>query len=120
MGDTYLGEGNVESLVLAVNEFKEFLSFYPTHRRADYAQYKLALCHYRQMRGPERDQRETREAVQEFETFIAKYPNSPLLPEVQARYREARDRLSLSDTASATSTSASGGIRAPSPGSRRC
>ena len=97
LGDTYLGEGNVESLVLAVNEFKEFLSFYPTHRRADYAQYKLALCHYRQMRGPERDQRETREAVQEFETFIAKYPNSPLRPEVQARYREARDRLSLSE-----------------------
>jgi outer membrane protein assembly factor BamD len=97
LGDAYLGEGNVESLVLAVNEFKEFLSFYPTHRRADYAQYKLGLCHYRQMRGPERDQRETREAVQEFETFISKYPNSPLLPEVQARYREARDRLSLSE-----------------------
>ena len=97
LGDSYLGEGNVESLVLAVNEFKEFLTFYPTHRRADYAQYKLALCHYRQMRGPERDQRETRAAVQEFETFIAKYPNSPLLSEVQARYREARDRLSQSE-----------------------
>jgi outer membrane protein assembly factor BamD len=97
LGDAYLGEGNVESLVLAVNEFKEFLTFYPTHRRADYAQYKLALCHYRQMRGPERDQRETRDAVQEFETFIAKYPNSPLLSEVQTRYREARDRLSMSE-----------------------
>ena len=97
VGDAYLGEGSVESLVLAVNEFKEFLSFYPTHRRADYAQYKLALCHFRQMRGPERDQRETREAVHEFETFIAKYPNSTLMPEVQARYREARDRLSASE-----------------------
>ena len=97
VGDAYLGEGSTESLVLAVNEFKEFLSYYPTHRRADYAQYKLALCHYRQMRGPERDQRETREAVTEFETFIAKYPNSALMPEVQARYREARDRLSMSE-----------------------
>jgi outer membrane protein assembly factor BamD len=97
VGDAYLGEGSTESLVLAVNEFKEFLSFYPTHRRADYAQYKLALCHFRQMRGPERDQRETREAVTEFETFLAKYPNSSLMPEVQARYREARDRLSMSE-----------------------
>jgi outer membrane protein assembly factor BamD len=97
VGDAYLGEGSVEALVLAVNEFTEFLTFYPTHRRADYAQYKLALCHFRQMRGPERDQRETREAVREFETFIAKYPNSTLLPEVQARYREARDRLSMSE-----------------------
>jgi outer membrane protein assembly factor BamD len=97
LGDSYLGEGGVESLVLAVNEFKEFLSFYPTHRRADYAQYKLALCHYQQMRGPERDQRETREAVIEFETFFAKYPNSDLMPEVRERYREARDRLSTSE-----------------------
>ena len=97
VGDAYLGEGSTESLVLAVNEYKEFLSYYPTHRRADYAQYKLALCHYRQMRGPERDQRETREAVTEFETFIAKYPNSSLMPEVQTRSREARDRLSMSE-----------------------
>jgi outer membrane protein assembly factor BamD len=97
VGDAYLGEGTTESIVLAVNEFTEFLSYYPTHRRADYAQYKLGLCHYRQMRGPERDQRETREAVREFETFLVKYPNSTLLPEVQARYREARDRLSLSE-----------------------
>jgi outer membrane protein assembly factor BamD len=97
LGDSYIGEGGVESLVLAANEFKEFLSFYPTHRRADYAQYKLALCHYQQMRGPERDQRETREAVIEFETFLEKYPNSDLMPEVRARYREARDRLSTSE-----------------------
>jgi outer membrane protein assembly factor BamD len=97
LGDSYIGEGGVESLVLAANEFKEFLSFYPTHHRADYAQYKLALCHYQQMRGPERDQRETREAVIEFETFLTKYPNSDLMPEVRARYREARDRLSTSE-----------------------
>src|SRR5881296_606091 len=42
MGDTYLGEGTAEALVLAINEFREFLSFYPTNKRADYAQYKLA------------------------------------------------------------------------------
>src|ERR1044072_5037288 len=63
IGDTYLGEGTAEALVLAMNEFREFLSFYPTHRRADYAQYKLALAHIRQMRAPQRDQTETREAI---------------------------------------------------------
>ena len=41
LGDTYLGENTVESLILAVNEFREFLTFYPTHPRADYAQFKL-------------------------------------------------------------------------------
>ena len=97
IGDTYLGEGTAEALVLAINEFREFLSFYPTHKRADYAQYKLALAHVRQMRAAQRDQTETREAIREFETFIARYPNSSLMPEVKTKLREAKDRLSESD-----------------------
>ena len=31
-------KASAEALVLAINEFREFLSFYPTNRRADYAQ----------------------------------------------------------------------------------
>lgn len=94
IGDTYLGEGSAESLVLAIAEFQEFLSFYPTHARADYAQYKLGLAHFRQMRAPQRDQTETREAIREFQTFVTRYPNSSLLPEVKNRLRESKDRLS--------------------------
>ena len=33
-----------DSLMLAVNEFREFLQYYPTNPRADYAQYRLALA----------------------------------------------------------------------------
>jgi outer membrane protein assembly factor BamD len=97
IGDTYLGEGTAEALVLAINEFREFLSFYPTHKRADYAQYKLAIAHIRQMRAPQRDQTETREAIRELEAFITRYPNSSLMPEVKTKLREAQDRLSESD-----------------------
>ncbi len=97
IGDTYLGEGSSEALVLAINEFSEFLSFYPTNRRADYAQYKLGMGHFRQMRLAQRDQTETRAALKEFETFIARYPNSALLPDAKARMRESRDRLSDAD-----------------------
>jgi outer membrane protein assembly factor BamD len=97
IGDTYLGEGSAEALVLAINEFKEFLSYYPTSPRADYAQYKLGMAHFRQMRGPQRDQTETRETISEFQAFIDRYPGSKLMPEVQAKLREARDRLSESD-----------------------
>jgi outer membrane protein assembly factor BamD len=97
VGDTYLGEGTAEALVLAINEFQEFLSFYPTHERADYAQYKLAMAYFRQMRGPQRDQSETKSAIRELERFVARFPNSALLPEVQTKLREARDRLSTWD-----------------------
>jgi outer membrane protein assembly factor BamD len=97
IGDTFIGEGTTEALVLGINEFQEFLSFYPTNPRADYAQYKLGFCYYRQMRAPDRDQTETKNAVREFETFLARYPNSSLLPEVQAKLREARDNVSEAD-----------------------
>jgi outer membrane protein assembly factor BamD len=89
-----MGEGNTENLILAANEFREFLTFYPTSARADYAQYKLAMTHHRQMKAPQRDQTETRDALREFDTFFQRYPNSPLTPEVRQKWREARDRLS--------------------------
>jgi outer membrane protein assembly factor BamD len=94
LGDTHLGEKSAESLVLAANEYREFLTFYPTNARADYAQYKLAMSHFQQMRAPERDQTETIAALKEFQAFFDRYPNSALTPEVRAKWREARDRLS--------------------------
>jgi outer membrane protein assembly factor BamD len=97
VGDTYIGENTTESLVLAINEFREFLAFFPTHSRADYAQAQLGFAHFRQMRGPQRDQTETKEAIREYEHFLERYPNSALLPEVKARLREARDRLGESE-----------------------
>lgn len=93
VGDTYLGEGTAESFVLAINEFREFLSFYPTHRRAFYAQYKLGMAHYYQMRDAMRDQTETIEAIRELAVFVERYPNSELIEDGRKRLREARDRL---------------------------
>ncbi|HLG54802.1 MAG TPA: outer membrane protein assembly factor BamD [Vicinamibacterales bacterium] len=97
IGDAFLGEKTAESLVLAANEYREFLTFYPTNARADYAQYKLAMSHFQQMRAPERDQTETTAALKEFQVFFDRYPNSALMPEVRMKWREARDRLSAAE-----------------------
>lgn len=97
IGDSYLGENTTESKILAMNEYREFLTFFPTHSRADYAQYKLAMAHFYQMLNPQRDQTETKEAIREFNVFIERYPNSELMGEVRVRLREAKDRLSESD-----------------------
>ena len=94
IGDTYLGENTAEALVFAAGEFREFLQFYPTHARADYAQYKLAMTHFSRMKAAQRDQTETFAAVREFEVFFDRYPNSTLTPEVRAKWRIARSRLS--------------------------
>jgi outer membrane protein assembly factor BamD len=97
IGDAYLGEGRADSVVLAANEFREFLQFFPLSGRADYAQYKLAIAQMRQMLGPERDQTATRNALAEFDRFLQGYPTSPLKPEVEKLRREVRDRLSESE-----------------------
>jgi outer membrane protein assembly factor BamD len=97
VGDTYLEEGGADNLVFAMNEFREFLSFYPRSPRADYAQYKLAMTHFRQMRAAPRDQTETRDAIKEFQTFVARFPDSKLMPEVKAKLRDAQDRVAESD-----------------------
>jgi outer membrane protein assembly factor BamD len=97
LADTYLGEGTAEALERAIAEYREFLGFFPTNARADYAQYKLGMVYFKQMRSPQRDQTQTRDAVAEFQRFVDRYPNSELMPEVKARLRDARDRLSQSD-----------------------
>ena len=94
VGDSYLEQGGDANLVLGENEFKEFLTFYPTSTRADYAQYKLAMTHFKRMRAPERDQTETAAAVREFDVFFDRYPNSMLTGEVREKWREARSRMS--------------------------
>jgi outer membrane protein assembly factor BamD len=93
VGDSYLGENNSASYVFAQNEYREFLSFYPTNARADYAQFQLGLVHYRQMLAPGRDQTETKDAIRELQAVIDHYPNSQLLPEARTKLREAKNRL---------------------------
>jgi outer membrane protein assembly factor BamD len=97
LGDAYLGDGSPASQVLAINEYREFLSFFPTNPRADYAQYKLAMAHFSQMAKAGRDQTETHEALKEFEVLFEKYPNSALIPEARTKERAAKDRLGDSE-----------------------
>jgi outer membrane protein assembly factor BamD len=97
IGDSYLGERRVESDILAVAEFKEFLRFYPLSPRADYAQYRLAFGQFQQILSPERDQTATLDTLRELRTFISTYPNSRYMKDVLDLERKTRDRLSESE-----------------------
>ncbi len=93
IGDAFFGEDRVESNILAANEYREFLTFFPAHPRADYAQFRLAMCYARQVLAPRRDQSSTREALREVDRFLENYPTSGYLAEVEALNRDLRDRL---------------------------
>ena len=97
VADSFEGRGSRDAYLAALAEYQDFLSLFPTHPRAAYAQFKIGMVHFHQMRGPERDQSDTRSAIQEFEVFLQRYPNSDLIGEVQDHLREARDRLSESE-----------------------
>lgn len=97
IGEIYLEQGSAETLVLAQAEFRDFLAYYPTSPRADYAQYSLAMTHFNTMRSPGRDQTETEAAIRELTIFVERFPDSDLIEEARTRLREARDRLSESE-----------------------
>ena len=97
VGDSYLGQGGSVGYVEAEAEFELFLSLFPTGERADYAQFKLGMVHFAQMRDPQRDQSSTRNAVREFEALIQGYPDSVHANEAREHLRQARDRLSESE-----------------------
>jgi outer membrane protein assembly factor BamD len=93
IADSFLGEGTAESRVMAINEFREFLSYYPTHDLAHYAQFKLGMAHYYEMPNSARDQTETKEAIRELTIYVERYADKPLIDEARQRLREAKDRL---------------------------
>ena len=94
VADSYEAEATLQSYMTALADFRDFIALYPTHPRAQYAQFKVGMVYFHQMRRPERDQVETRNAITEFELFEERYPGSELLDEVQDYLRQAYDRLS--------------------------
>ena len=49
--------------------FKQFLSFYPLHPRAEYAQYKIGMAHYVQVRSAlSATRRKPRAAIEAFDS----------------------------------------------------
>ena len=77
IADTYFYEKGVGNVVLSIAEYRDVLTFFPNHPRADYVQYQIAYAYYRQKHSSDRDQDPTRTAVEELEKLIDLYPNSP-------------------------------------------
>lgn len=93
VGDSYYKEGGMAGLKQSVAEYKDFITFFPFLDEAAYAQLQVGMSHYRQMEKPDRDHAEVVQAEAELQTFLEKYPNSPLAPQAQQRLRETQEVL---------------------------
>jgi outer membrane protein assembly factor BamD len=93
IGDSYYKEGGMAGLKQSIVEYKDFITFFPFLDEAAYAQMQIAMGHYRQMEKPDRDHSEVVQAEAEFQTFLEKYPNSPLVPDAEQHLREVQEVL---------------------------
>ena len=97
MADTYYGRRGVLNLTDAMSRYSTFLTFYPTHEKADYAQYRLAMCHLKQVYSPDRDQNETFTALAEFRKVLILYPDSPYVDLAGEKINECLELLADHD-----------------------
>jgi outer membrane protein assembly factor BamD len=92
LGDSYFFQGS-SSYPEALVEYQSFLNFFPKHERRDYALYHLALCHYAAIESAERDQTETRQALDAFQRLLTEQPGSPYAVEAKDRVLQCWRRI---------------------------
>jgi outer membrane protein assembly factor BamD len=93
IADSYFKEGGTAGLTQAVNEYKDFITFFPFLDEAAYAQMQVAMAHYRRMEKADRDRTEAKFAEDEFQSFLQKYPSHPLAAQGEQRLREVQEVL---------------------------
>jgi outer membrane protein assembly factor BamD len=97
IADSYYKEGGPSNYTQAIAGYKDFIVFFPFLPEAPYAQMQVAMTHFREMEKPDRDRSEARSAEEEFQTFLAKYPNDPLAPKAQQQLRVVQEVLAEGD-----------------------
>ena len=93
VADSYYKEGGISGLTQAVAEYQDFITFFPFLDEAAYAQMQIGMAHYKRMEKPDRDRDEALEAEGAFQTFLQKYPSSPMYKDAQQRLRDVQEVL---------------------------
>ncbi|WLT31397.1 outer membrane protein assembly factor BamD [Geothrix sp. PMB-07] len=92
LGDSFFFQGS-PSFPEAEVEYSSFLNYFPRHEARDYAMYHRALCHFSSIESAERDQAETRKALDGFQQLLAESPGSPYAAEAKAKILQCWRRL---------------------------
>src|SRR5438309_1384169 len=97
IADSYYKEGGTAGLAQAIQEYKDFKTFFPFLPEAAYAQMQVGMAHYRRMEKPDRDRSEAKAAEDEFQTFLLEFPKDKLAPDAEQRLREIQEVLAEGD-----------------------
>ena len=97
IADSYYEEGGAAAFTHAEVEYKDFITFFPNAPETAYAQYRAALCHYRQLEKPDRDRTHALRAEEEFQNLLLNFPNSEYAPEGEKRLIQVQEILADSE-----------------------
>jgi outer membrane protein assembly factor BamD len=93
IADSFYKEGGTSSLTQAVEEYKNFIVFFPFLDEAAYAQMQVGMAHYKMMEKADRDNSHAEAAEDEFRAFLLKYPQSPYVPQAEQSLRNVQEIL---------------------------
>ncbi|MFN3548616.1 MAG: outer membrane protein assembly factor BamD [Mesorhizobium sp.] len=83
-------QGNYDD---SIANASRFVTLYPSHPDAAYAQYIVGLSWFRQIRDVTQDQKEARRTVEAMDEVITRWPESQYVEDAKAKKRFARDQL---------------------------
>jgi outer membrane protein assembly factor BamD len=92
LGDSFF-YGSTTSYPEALVEYNSFLNYFPRDSNRDYVLYRVALCHYGSIENAERDQSETRKALEGFQTLLREAPGSVYAVDAKAKVTQCWRRL---------------------------
>ncbi len=94
-GDSYYDEGGTENLLLAEDQYKNFIIFFPTNPKAADAQMKIIAIRMREMNAPDRDIQNARAAQVEINKFLQMFPQSDYVPVAKQYMDLVQENLAL-------------------------
>ncbi len=90
-----------QAYVEAVDAYRNFLKYHPTHSEAPYAMFRIADAYQQQIPGDffflppsaEKDQAQTKLAISAFRDMLARYPTSEYAEKAQDKLNQCRKKL---------------------------
>ncbi len=87
IADAYFYNKEYEKAELSYKIFEEL---HPENENLPNVIYHMGLCYYSRMKGADRDQTFTYQAIHHFQRFIVRFPSSELIPEVGEKLIKTR------------------------------
>jgi outer membrane protein assembly factor BamD len=93
LAEAFFKDGGLANYGEALNAYRNFLTYFPQHEKAAYAQLMVGVSMYRQVLAPDRDQAMTLKAIDELKKVETVYPKSTYVTEARNTIGLCYDRL---------------------------